>query len=700
MRNLSVLFLYFIPALSCSNPQGKIHISSDDPIADFAVRKIQKAYSESPEKTTRDLIVNFGIDSSLNDEAYTLKIHGDTISITGGNGVGTLYGGYELAEQIRLYGIDNITEKTESPRFPFRALKFNLPWSAYRDHPVVHQHREIVKDLDYWEQFLDMMIENRFNVLSLWNLHPFTYMFRPTNYPEACVFSDEELAEWQTFWTALFKMAKDRGIDTYMVWWNIFVSPEFAEYHNVSDYSKELKFYGDGEHSELINQYNKECVTQLINEYPDLTGIGISLGERMYHMEADAREQWILDITVEGMKAANRKVKFIHRAPFTEHAEVTRQGIESIDCVIPPVWVEYKFNASHGHSSPNLMVTHGAGINTAYWDPEPQQYKMVWMMRNEDFVCLRWGQTDFIREHINLNGASYAGGYFVGSETLIPAKDYIQKYPDERINWNYEFERHWMFYKQWGKLLYNPSTPDQLFIEELSGRYGENISEDLFKAMNLAGKVNLSVSSFHRGGNDPSLTVEHCLSRDAMRHPGALKRENQLPFIHLNYFIKHRVLDFTQYCNIADYVTYILEGIELKDGVMSPLQLADTLENEAIETLEIINSLRTQPGPVDFEIADIKAWAHLGHYYAGKIRGGTALEFYRMTGKVEYQEEAIAYLNKALEHWKSLSEVTGEVMQPIQNAKFTHLSEPIKYSWSDLIEYVEHDIEIARKNIH
>lgn len=31
----------------------------------------------------------------------------------------------------------------------------------------------------------------------------------------------------------------------------------------------------------MVKKYTKECVTQLINEYPDLTGLGITLGEGM-----------------------------------------------------------------------------------------------------------------------------------------------------------------------------------------------------------------------------------------------------------------------------------------------------------------------------------------------------------------------------------------------------------------------------------
>jgi len=73
-----------------------------------------------------------------------------------------------------------------------------------------------------------MMAENRFNKLTLWNLHPFNYLVKTEKYPEACGFSDVEMAEWKKFRTSLFKIAKERGIETYLVNWNIFVSPEFA----------------------------------------------------------------------------------------------------------------------------------------------------------------------------------------------------------------------------------------------------------------------------------------------------------------------------------------------------------------------------------------------------------------------------------------------------------------------------------------
>ena len=57
--------------------------------------------------------------------------------------------------------------------------------------------------------------------------------------------------------------------------------------------------------------------------------------------------------------------------------------------------------------------------------PTPTNYRVVWQVR-KDFFALRWGDPAFIREHIALNGqADHAGGFFVGSETYIPALDHF-----------------------------------------------------------------------------------------------------------------------------------------------------------------------------------------------------------------------------------------------------------------------------------
>ena len=111
-------------------------------------------------------------------------------------------------------------------------------------------------------------------------------------------------------WHKLFRMAKNRGIETYLINWNIFVSPEFAKAHNVCDYCIEGRhFVPIGDTSEIIKDYMRESVKAVIDTYPELTGLGITLGEGMGGMTAAEREQWLLDSYVQGMRMASRKGK-------------------------------------------------------------------------------------------------------------------------------------------------------------------------------------------------------------------------------------------------------------------------------------------------------------------------------------------------------------------------------------------------------
>lgn len=62
------------------------------------------------------------------------------------------------------------------------------------------------------------------------------------------------------------------------------------------------------------------------------------------------------------------------------------------------------------------------------------------------------------------------GGSTVGSETYVPALDYFTT--AEGRDRTDAFERPWLFYKLWGRSLYNPDTPDPVFSATFNRRYG------------------------------------------------------------------------------------------------------------------------------------------------------------------------------------------------------------------------------------
>jgi hypothetical protein len=128
-----------------------------------------------------------------------------------------------------------------------------------------------------------MMADNRFNALTLWNLHPFPYMIRVKNFPEASRFSDSERAEWRKLYQAIFAMAKERGIETYVVNWNILVSREFASAHRLNGNNFWPNYKGDGELSDLVKRYTRESVTDLRSEHLVPLALQFEEGQAVRH---------------------------------------------------------------------------------------------------------------------------------------------------------------------------------------------------------------------------------------------------------------------------------------------------------------------------------------------------------------------------------------------------------------------------------
>ena len=574
------------------------------------------------------------------------------LCVEGNDQRGALYGALALTEALENgTALTEIQETSASARFPFRAIKFNLPWYSYRAGEALALHDTTCRDLAFWEAFLDMMARNRFNVLSLWSLHPFPLMIRNTRFPEACPLTDAELAQWQKFWHRLFALAKERGIDTYIVNWNIFVSPSFAAKHGVADYCDENMddhYFGAAETADIVKQYTRTTVTQLIDTYPNLTGLGVGLGERMGGMSAQERENWILDTVIAGMQAAQRKARLIHRAPFSAgtgsggstslSAEaLTCRAIESIE-LPEPIWVEVKFNWSHAHSSPHLVHVHGGRLGDSYWNPMPRNYRICWMARNEDFFCLRWTEPDFVREHIALNGQDYVGGYFLGSECYIPAKDYMTR-PERARPWRYAFERQWLYYLTWGRLLYNPDTSDEVFRDACTARYGP-AGRDLFEALKLGSRMPLRLGSFYKGTWDFTLYSEGFSSVNASSNPDH--------FIGLDDLIDHPVLD-PDYISIRDFVRARRSGEPLATETVTPLHLADQLEADGNRALALTRADASAPDSnLAYEVADARAWAYLSLYFAEKLRGAVAYHDLKTGGEAALRATAVNHLTRAL----------------------------------------------------
>ncbi|HJS54670.1 MAG TPA: hypothetical protein VJ765_09010, partial [Chitinophagaceae bacterium] len=413
---------------------------------------------------------------------------------------------------------------------------------------------------------------------------------------------------------------------------------------------------------------------------------------------------------IEGMRLAKRKSKLIHRIPFSsttgslgitsiETEQLTRQGIEkeaAMGFTEGPIWADLKFNWSHAHSTTKLIKVHGGKLYDTYFKPDPAAYKIVWTARNEDFFCLRWGVPSFVRNHIVQNKRSYSGGYIIGSETYIPAKDYFTK-DSLNLPWHYAFERQWLFYKLWGRLLYDPDITDDTFKKEFTRRYG-NAGEQLLTASSLAGHTPLQLASYFDCGWDFTLYSEGMMALD--------NTTRRVDYISVDRLIKQPPLD-TSYVSIAEYVRRIGSKTIFDKKEITPTMLTAMLEkncNNALKLVSKINSARDKA--LIYEVADIKAWSYLGLHLAEKINGGIALQTYRTRGGETNKQNAVKHLQRALMYWDSVISVT----RPLYNdMPLVHLSQQggkeskenfyLTFHWEKIRADVARDVLTAQQAV-
>ena len=704
------IFLLFT-AIYCLLPETAwaqsvfVQYEKDVPQIEYAAQKltdalIERQYDITDAHTDYDFLISLTVHpDQLGAEAYSIIPEGKMITISGGDRRGLIYGALALVEFLRNgVFLDNVKREEGKPYLEFRGIKFNLPWHTYRPSSALDQHFETVRDLKYWKTFLDMMVANRFNVISLWNLDPYTFMIKPKNFPEACPWSEKELAEWQHLYREIFRMAKERALDTYIVHWNIFVSKEFSEAHNVAKENFYPHYYVRGDTSEIVRRYLRESVKQVLEEYPNLDGIGVSHGEGMAGMTPLQRQKWVDDVLIAGMLEADRPVKLIHRVPFSSGTssepgvsknveQVTRAAMERLgDRFDGPIWVEIKFNWSHGHSTPKLEKVHGGKLGDTYFVPKPKNYKITWQIRNEDFFALRWGVPDFIRKHIAENGqADYVGGYFIGSETYIPARDYFTAV-EEPVDWTWAFERQWLFYKLWGRLLYDPKISDEVFQAEFNRRYGSQ-GDHLLQAYALASNTQLRLASLYDSRWDFTLYSEGFLALQG----------DSTRYISVDRLIEQPTMA-SEYVSVREYVEKTISGETIDDKRITPPELANMLEKDNRDALHLVEDIDVSGNAsLMYEVADIKVWAYLGLHLAEKLRGAVALQTYRLQGRL--QNEAVEHLKNALDYWDMVIEITRPIYKDMRLTHYNHnfftANDNNLFHWALIRDEVAKDVAIA-----
>lgn len=669
----ALLILLFTADFLMGRGLVQVKAGATSPLTDFGVAELRAALdriSESPEIT---LEIRDG-----KPESFSIRRSGDAITIQGGDVKGLMYGVLEVAEKLTLAGnLAGIRDESQLPFLPIRALKFNIPLAGtvYLSEEDL-QHNQWFWDLDYWQSFLDMAARNRYNSISFWSAHPYDRMVRIPKYPEATSLPAEELDRNIRFFQKLFRMARERGIDPYLITWNIHNSPAFAQAHNLPRSNID---------NDLVRDYQRECIKSLLATYPDLVGLGTTQGEQMEVIPEAERAAWIADVYFRAIRESGRReVPFVLRY-WGGTPAATEQAAAAYDR--GPMYLDIKYNGEHMYSSTRYHVEDPA------WLGQPRSYKLLWHLRNDDLYILRWGNPAWASELIRNLAKTDTVGFTEGSEIDVPGIDRIHTAEARtHLDWKYKFEKMWFRFALWGRLGYNPELSEDTWKGHFRRRLGV-AGEAMYRSTVAAGQIAPTITSFHWNYMNGDWYPEGSIGswNTAYEQPRINYRRNEM-FHFLPTYIFSTTID-SSLEDIPSYVARVLANAPALPGAKSPLDVASELESAGRAALAAAGI--PDPGgssSKEFICAqlDNETYGRLGLYYAEKLRAAVALATFLFSGDASRQDQAVAHLRSALSEWKALVAVTKAHYLPHEVWLFG------PFHWEMYTRDVEKDIQIAQ----
>jgi len=648
---------------------------------------------------------------TLRSEGYSIRTSSKagrtTYWAVGADEAGVMYGGLELAEVIRLDGLDGIKDVDNNPYMAMRGTKFNIPLDvrtpSYTDVCDAAQNNIIeMWNFDFWKEYIDNLARYRYNYISLWNLHPFPSLVKVPDYPDVALDdvkrskvqwkeyypgngtgfqSPEIMSNLETlkkitieekidFWRKVMRYGKDRNIDFYFITWNIF------------DYGIDGK-YGitDNINNETTIDYFRKSVKQMFLTYPLLAGIGLTTGENMPKATFQQKEDWAFKTYAQGVLDAararpGRKFTFIHRQHQTGAKDIARRFAPLIEHEDIEFIFSFKYAKAHVYSS----TTQPYHPNFVKDIQEEGDLKTIWTLRNDDVYHFRWGAPDFVREFIQNIPYDVSRGFYLGSDQYVWGREFLSTEPETPRQ--IEIVKHWYHWMIWGRLGYDPNLSNERFIKIIRQRYPHTSGPALFTAWQQASMVYPKTTGFHWGALDFQWYIEACRSR-----PGPAKTPTG--FHDVNRFISLPPHGGTDYVSIPDYVDGFITGQEVSGT--TPIDVSNQIHGHADKALRILDGL-AHGGDKELRLTlgDVRAMAYMGKYYAHKIRGATELALFHKTEKQRNRNTAIQELTKAAQYWRLYaSTALCQYKNPLWTNRVGYCD------WRDLMKEVLNDIKTA-----
>lgn len=633
---------------------------------------------------------------ALPEEGFTIIRKGKTITITGNDGSGAIYGANRLAEIYRLNGtLDCIDTITDAPEMKVRGAcvglqkTFYLPGHKVYEYPYTPENFPWFYDKQLWTRYLDMLASDNMNAVFLWNGHPFASLVKLEDYPFATEVDDATMEKNQEMFTFLTTEAAKRGIRVIQMFYNILVSKPFADHYGIQTQDRNRPI------TPLISDYTRKSIAAFIQKYPNV-GFLVCLGEAMATIDDDVKwmNETIIPGIKDGLKASGRtdEPPIILRSHDTDGPRVLREALPLYKNI-------YTMSKYTGES----LTTYQPG---GPWGETHRQLAAAAPIHIENVHILanlepwRWSSPAFIEKTMKaMHSVHNAKGLH-----LYPQANYwdwpytADKLPNgER---QLQIDRDWMWYSAWGRYAWdsNRGNDREYWEKVIADYYGTDAetAKGILDAYNESGEI------------APKL----------LRRFGITEGNRQCLLLGMKISQLVNPYKYTIYpgfyesCGPAGEKLIEYVEKEWKNENHSgelPLDIVDQCVEHGDKAVLAINGLGSKitknKDEFDRLVNDMNCYRDFAYSFKYKVLAAQQVLNYKWSKDVEYLKKAVPLLEKSDAYYKKLVDETKDTYLYANSMQTSQRRIPVggdngKFkTWEEMLPVYEEELGCLKDNI-
>lgn len=630
-------------------------------------------------------------------ESFSIAAAAGKAIVSGFDDSGVLYGCLELADRITAEGkLPTTLNISDQPEMVLRGTcigmqkPYYLPGRTVYEYPYTPELFPWFYDKEHWIGYLDMMVENRYNSLYLWNGHPFASLVKLKDYPYAVEVDDETFKKNEEMFRFLTEEADKRGIWVIQMFYNIIVSKPFAEKHNIKTQDRNRPI------TPLLSDYTRKSITAFVEKYPNV-GLLITLGEAMEGVgqdDVDWFTKTIIPGVKDGLKALGQTAEppIVLRAHDSDAPRVMKEAL--------PLYKNLYTMAKYNGEALTTYTPRGkwAELHRSLSRIGTVHIQNVHILANlEPF---RYSSPDFIQKSVQaMHNVYEANGLHLYPQASYWDWPYTADKTKERL---LQVDRDWMWYKTWARYAWKADRDKGGEVE-----YWGNTLAETFGLNKEQGKQVLEAHE-QSGEISPKLLRRYGIT-DGNRQTltlGMLMTQLINPF---------RYGLFTMlYESEAPEGEMIIEYAEKESKNQphigeTPIKVADEVVihgRKAVEAIEKAAPFVTK-NKEEFDRLknDMYCYNAMANFYAEKARAAVAVLKFKYSDDVNDLDAAVPLLESSVKHFADLVKYTKDTYLYANSMQTAQRKIPMRgvdatyINWFELLPVYQKELDNFKRSI-